>query len=798
MIILAVLLCIPFILIWYISSYVNENLFYEQKSEHLMSIARVLDSQLVDGGYNEILAAAGMENASKEEQIATLNDALRSITDDVASSSEGLGVGYYSRELDAILTYGPSADYQDTVGRAIGEDHPGRQVMATGIAQVSMGSMVRGNIMNAMLPVVRDGEVIGYIWANNLVSELEQTLSQMSAIILLLLVVSYLIVLVIIVVFIRRMIRAEQTSRLAISKALQETQHRDRLMRIINDAVFSLLTADIETFETALQDCMEMMGHTFNVDKIGVFQLLGEETRSQVSYESAAYWENKASQQYSSEAISFLEMLSGIQSLEGWQERLAERKSIRLTSDDLTPHELEHMTSTGKLSLLALPVFLLDKNWGFVIFCSLHDESPLDAGEEAVLLSGSLLIANAMNRNEIMQRMVTAHEAALAGTRAKSAFLASVSHEIRTPMNAIIGMVAIGRASKSRDRKDYAFDKIEIAGAHLLEVINDVLDISKIESGKLEISPSTFRFSEMIRKVDDVISHRMEEKDLHFSIVVDPAIPDTLIADDQRLAQVTINLLSNAYKFTPEGGTVSLLAHLEKCDDVEATIRIDVEDDGIGISPDQQDRIFNSFEQAESTTTRKYDGTGLGLAISRNIIDLMGGHIWVSSTLGEGSVFSFIVTVGCLIEDRDIEELSHVESEKEDLLMSTDFSGKYVLLAEDVEINREIILTILEPTNLIIDCVENGREAVIAYEDNPGKYDLVFMDVQMPEMDGYEATRLIRSSNAADATTIPIIATTANVFKEDIEKCLEAGMNDHVGKPIDIDEMLLVLRKYLL
>jgi len=290
----------------------------------------------------------------------------------------------------------------------------------------------------------------------------------------------------------------------------------------------------------------------------------------------------------------------------------------------------------------------------------------------------------------------------------------------------------------------------------------------------------------------------MEEKSQTFEINIDPNIPDTLLADDQRLTQVIINLLSNANKFTPDGGDVSLSAKIESFDEIEVTIRFDVTDTGIGITPEQEQRIFNSFEQAESNTTRKYGGTGLGLAISKNIIELMGGRIWLKSELGKGSVFSFVVTVGHLPENQGAAVQSETQNEEENLLLDTDLSGRHILLVEDVEINREIVITLLEPTHLQIDCAENGREAVRMFRENPEKYDLILMDVQMPEMDGYEATRQIRAMGTPHASAIPVIATTANVYREDIEKCLEAGMNGHVGKPLDIDEVLRVIRKHLL
>jgi len=252
--ILALCLSIPFVAIWYIASSVNKSIFYEQKSSNLMAHARMLDTQLAPGGYNEILIDAGLENASREEKIMALNEALREITDDVASTTPGLGVGYYSRELDAILTYGPSAEYQDRVGVSIGEDHPGRRVMATGIAEVSLGTMVRGNIMNAMLPIVRDGQVIGYVWSNNLVSELEQTLSQTSSITLLLLILSYVIVLTIIVLFIRRMLQTEQKFMKALSEAFEEAKTANQTKSVF----LSTMSHEIRTPMNAILGITEM------------------------------------------------------------------------------------------------------------------------------------------------------------------------------------------------------------------------------------------------------------------------------------------------------------------------------------------------------------------------------------------------------------------------------------------------------------------------------------------------------------------------------------------------------------
>jgi len=511
-------------------------------------------------------------------------------------------------------------------------------------------------------------------------------------------------------------------------------------------------------------------------------------------------------------------------------------------------------------------------------------------------------------------------------SRAKSEFLSNMSHEMRTPMNAIIGMTSIGKSSGDMERMIYCFTKIEDASKHLLGIINDILDMSKIEAGKFELSPIEFRFEKMLQNVVNVVNFRVSEKEQSLKVNIDSAIPKKLICDDQRLAQVIANLLSNSVKFTPNEGHITLDAkYLGREGDV-CTIQISVIDTGIGISPEQQAHLFQSFTQAESDTNRKFGGTGLGLSISRNIVEMMGGNIKVESELGKGSTFTFTFkakkstgerqqllssdinwnNVSILIVDDDpdiLEYLSKILTEYgvscdtalsgEDALKlvekhgpynvsfidwkmpnvdgveltgelkskyysqgnsviimisaadwseieteatkagvdrflskplfpsdianiineclgvdtqhieeaQTDIDGIYkgrqIMLVEDIEINREIFKALLEPTLLEIDYAENGKEAVQMFEAAPDKYELIFMDVQMPEMDGLEATRRIRASSKPRAATIPIIAMTANVFKEDVENCLASGMNDHIGKPLDFEATLEKLSEYL-
>jgi CheY-like chemotaxis protein len=315
--------------------------------------------------------------------------------------------------------------------------------------------------------------------------------------------------------------------------------------------------------------------------------------------------------------------------------------------------------------------------------------------------------------------------------------------------------------------------------------------MSKIEAGKFDLSLASFEFEKTLQKAINVIGFRIEEKKQQFALYMDADIPKFLTGDDQRLTQVITNLLTNAVKFTPEYGSIWLKAFFSGEENGVCTIKVEVKDTGIGISPEQQSHLFSSFKQAESSISRKFGGTGLGLAISKRIIDLMGGKIWIESELGKGAAFIFTVSLSRADEQSGNDEGEAVLEEIHS------FKGCRLLLAEDMEINREIVISLLEPVEIEIDCAVNGTEAVKMFSAAPEKYDLILMDLQMPEMDGLEATRRIRNLNIPKAKKVPIVAMTANVFKEDIDKCLSAGMNAHIGKPLDINEMLDVLRFYL-
>jgi PAS domain S-box-containing protein len=377
--------------------------------------------------------------------------------------------------------------------------------------------------------------------------------------------------------------------------------------------------------------------------------------------------------------------------------------------------------------------------------------------------------------------------AAQAASKAKGEFLARISHEIRTPLNAIIGMTHIARNSLSDIPKvRRSIDEITTASSHLLNILNDVLDMSKIESGKFEIIREPFYLKAALSEVSSIISQRCKDKYIAFEHNIQE-LPDAyLVGDKLRLNQVLINLLGNAVKFTATEGRITFRIEILSDTLDEMNLRFVLSDDGIGMTEDQMKRLFVAFEQADSTIASRFGGTGLGLAISQNLVNLMGGNISVESALHAGSTFRFELSFP------KAEAPSEVQRKPD--VYTLDLSSKRILLAEDVEINRIILRELLADTGLSIEEATDGQYALDMFKVSPaGYYDLIFMDIQMPAMDGYEATRKIRSLDRPDAKTVPIIAMTANAYREDINKALGIGMNGHISKPIDLQVVLRTL-----
>lgn len=449
-------------------------------------------------------------------------------------------------------------------------------------------------------------------------------------------------------------------------------------------------------------------------------------------------------------------------------------------SQELTREDQEFFMIRERTSGVCCPVIISDCYAGSITFMSKDWERHWDEQEINSLDEIVKIIATNLGK-----------ERSDSASRAKSDFLSRMSHEIRTPMNAILGMVAIASQNPNltEDTRN-CLEKIDTSSHFLLSIINDILDMSRIERGKMELALDAFDVNTLIQDIDTVMRPQMEHKGLTFIVNRENIVHPVVLGDAMRLNQVIINLLSNAVKFTPQQGTVTFTVSQETESNGPAYLKISVKDNGIGIGPENRERIFKAFEQEESNTASRYGGTGLGLAISNNLVQMMGGKLELESEVDKGSEFYF--TIPAEISNKVIA----FKEKKEDL--EYDFTGRRLLLVEDNELNTEIAATLLSGIGFSVETAENGKEAVDRFDAaEPGYYDVILMDIRMPVMDGLEATRQIRNLNRPDARTIPIIAMTANAFDEDMKKSIECGMNGHLAKPIDIQKMNAVLEEII-
>ena len=402
-----------------------------------------------------------------------------------------------------------------------------------------------------------------------------------------------------------------------------------------------------------------------------------------------------------------------------------------------------------------------------------------------------LVYSLSVSRKKQMEALKEAQDANAANI-AKTTFLNHMSHDIRTPMNAIVGFTDIAMKRKPDKEVENCLKKIRQSSEYLMTLINDVLDISRIESGKLEYKPIPVDLRDMINTVLSIARGYIENRDLNLYVSREELKTPYVMADELRIREVLLNIISNAIKFTKDGGTISFVA--ENCpgnDEHHVIVRYRISDTGIGMSEEFLDRIFDEFSQENDGARTSYKGTGLGMAIAKKYVDLMGGKIEVSSRQGVGSTFT--VEIPLLIAE-------HVETEeKEKLKKDTDLHGLHVLLAEDNDLNAEIAVSLLEEQGMIVTRAADGKSALAQFcNTDPGTFDLILMDIMMPEMNGYETTKAIRNlPDRPDGKKIPIIAMTANAFAEDVQAALNAGMDDHVAKPVDMEIITSVITKYV-
>lgn len=689
-----------------------------------------------------------------------------------------------------------------------------------------------------------------------------------------------------------------------------------KYISMINKIGDSLADVDIERGNEVIIESLTEIGQALNAASVQLWRFVEDAEDPANSYADYVYGWSPNNMKLASRMYAY--------QLPEWMPQLYGGDPVIIRRATMTAQERALFFENGIHTFLTVPISMNGKLWGMI--STLHNRPKKFGEEEITLLSAAgVFIMTSIVEKEVTRNLIAAREDALAGARAKSDFLSRMSHEIRTPMNAIIGMTQIARTTDELEKLRHCFANIDAASTHLLGILNDVLDMAKIDAGKLEFDNAPLDLERMLIKICSIVSNKMMEKHIDFNVVLQNKIHLAYFGDEMRLSQVVTNLLSNAVKFTPEYGRVTIrIAEVAALGDT-TTLRFTVEDTGIGIDEEGIARLFGAFEQANKGITQQFGGTGLGLSISKSIVEGMNGRIWVESEVGVGSQFSFEVDLECdvqsdplrdhpnatdlsiLIVDRSrplrnlsndkmlqrganrfdyastLDEtlgilarerengspihviamdysLDFVRDEYETLLKASDdaqtvilapfdewtsiedafrdlgreiprfcprplflsslftalhleaserigagdsasakldFSGKRLLLVEDIEINREIFVTLLEDSCIEIDEAENGRIGFERFRDNQDAYDIIIMDIQMPEWNGYEATRAIRDLGTPQSQSVPIIAMTANAFREDIEACLDAGMNGHLMKPIDLDSLLATLKEYL-
>jgi PAS domain S-box-containing protein len=488
----------------------------------------------------------------------------------------------------------------------------------------------------------------------------------------------------------------------------------------------------------------------------------------------------------------------------------AAEKMYGWTADEVIGHKLPIVPGESHLQFLAFRERLLsgesiepfeasrNHKDGSVLH-SLVSLAPLRHSDGGVF--GTLSIQLNITRRKLAEEALRqktlelqiAKEAAEAATRAKSDFVANMSHEIRTPMNGILGMTELALSTDLSPEQREFLGLVKSSAESLMTTINDILDYSKIEAGKLILDPVRFELRETLHDTMKVMAITARQKGLALAWHVQSSIPTTLVGDFCRLRQVIVNLVGNAIKFTSEGEVVLSVSIAERSEQ-DLTLKFAVRDTGVGITRDKQETIFHAFEQADSSTARKYGGTGLGLAICMRILDLMGGRIWVESSPGEGSTFHFLAMFSLAGEEAEGFAQGDRPQPAPAAADLQPCGPMRILLAEDNIVNQKLVATILEKMGHAIVRAGTGIDAIARWEQE--QFDLVFMDVQMPEMDGYEATRGIRAKEKQTGAHVPIIAMTANSMSGDRERCLDSGMDDYLSKPINKNELWRILTKF--
>ena len=552
-------------------------------------------------------------------------------------------------------------------------------------------------------------------------------------------------------------------------------------------AEISSLAVLVENLDEFLTTCMRLMGEALDTSRVFIVRY------NTLSETLSAVYEWNSIDAPSSMVEYFHEIpMDYFQQL--MEMTLNNRPVIIPDTESLPEGPGKELLKTGKVkSFLTVPLFIKGACFGYVGYSECRQSRRWAEEDIAILKTVSVIITRVIEGKNLEAELKQAKEQAEIATRTKSEFLANMSHEIRTPMNGIIAATDLLLNRKPAGMTSHFLKIIQSSANSLLRIINDILDFSKIEAGKLSLENMPFRPGEVIDRIGDLFESQAAAKDISLSVELPSNIPGELIGDPFRLQQVLTNLISNAVKFTPEGGRVvrgikELMPVGKTAVSKQVMVIFYVQDTGIGIAPDQFPNLFLPFSQIEGAGTRGHDGTGLGLCICKQLVEMMGGRIWVESAPGQGSTFYFTAR----FDRPDVPEAPpEKRSGDKTALLKKALTGIRVLLAEDDLTNRNLIRAVLEDAGISVAMVPNGEKALAALQNE--SFDLVLMDIQMPGMDGLAATTIIRKN--PDLAELPIVALTARAMKSDEERCLSAGMNAYISKPIDLELLFQTILK---
>ena len=592
------------------------------------------------------------------------------------------------------------------------------------------------------------------------------------------------------------------------NKMIQEIEQRDNLLNTVNRAATILLQSGIDNFAKDLHRCMGMIAEAVNVDRISIWKNYTQDERLYYSqiFEYVRGVEPSNDKNNMPETWrSVKEPRCYAEKVPSWEEILSKGDCINSLVRDMPPVEQAHLSPQGLLSIFASPVFIQDQFWGFVGYDNYQHEWVFTENEQAIMNSGSIAIANAFRQNDSAEQLKDALEKSQKASSAKSDFLANMSHEMRTPLNAVIGLSGLSLENDRLGEETHTnLEKIYDAGSTLLSIVNDILDISKIEAGKFEFVEAEYDVPSLINDTITQNALRIGEKPIELELNIDKNMFSRLHGDELRVKQIMSNLLSNAIKYTQEGA-VELSVHCAREGDT-VWLTIKVRDTGRGIRPEDIDKLFYDYTQLDLESNRKIEGTGLGLPITKRLAEMMDGSINIESNYGIGSVFTvrirqkFVTETTILPEiAENLKNFKYFDGRREKKIRFKRVSLPYarILLVDDNLTNLDVAKGLMKPYGMQIDCVDSGEKAIDAIHAEKVKYNAVFMDHMMPGMDGIEATRVIRDIDTDYAKNIPIIALTANAIAGNEEMFLSRGFQAFLSKPIDISRLDEVIRNWV-